>query len=57
MLELLCRDKPVKSVSIEVPLDGDDVTVTIDNSCLETLLDAQSLMSTVKKPLSITEVK
>lgn len=57
MVEFLCGDKPVKSVCVEVPLaSDDDITVTIDNSCLATLLDSQADLSTVKKPPSITEV-
>jgi len=56
MVELLCADKPVKSVSVEVTLDDDNVMVTIDNSSLTTLLEGQCMMSTVKKPPSMTEV-
>lgn len=57
MIEFLCGDKPVKSVSVEVPLaSDDDIMVTIDNSCLATLLESQTDLSTIKKPPSITEV-
>ena len=57
MLELICSNKLVKSVTVEVPLDSEqDVNVAVSDSCLETFLDTVAPLSTVKKPVSITEV-
>ena len=57
MLELICSNKLVKSVTVEVPLDSEqDVNVAVSDSCLETTLDTVAPLSTVKKPVSITEV-
>jgi hypothetical protein len=57
MVEFLAEGKDVKSVTVEVPLDCEEnISVTVDNSCLATVLDVNVPLSTVKKAPSITEV-
>ncbi|XP_060565444.1 PCNA-interacting partner-like [Ruditapes philippinarum] len=56
MVEFLAENKDVKSVTVEVPLDCEEnISVTVDNSCLATVLDVNVPLSTVKKAPSITE--
>ncbi|XP_052776621.1 PCNA-interacting partner-like [Mya arenaria] len=56
MLKYLCEGRQVRAVEVEVPLDCEDnITVTIDDGCLDTLLVEKEVMSTVKKAPSITD--
>ena len=57
MLEFLCTNRTIKAVTVEVSLDTEqEVAVTVEDSNLATILDTTVPLSTVKKPVSITEV-
>ena len=57
MLEFLCTNRTIKAVTVEVSLDTEqEVAVTVEDSTLATILDTTVPLSTVKKPVSITEV-
>ena len=57
LLELLCTGRQIKAVTLEIPLDTEqEISVTISDSCLATSLDVSVPFSTVKKPVSVTEV-
>ena len=58
MLEFLCEGRDVWNVTVEVPLDCEEnMVVTATDSSLPDILQRPDVMSTMKKPHSVTDVR